>query len=291
MNYEGYLAAYPPGTVLNNYSGECVSNIANYLDFNGLHGSIAYANAKDWANHPAMQGEFTWVANNPNDYGQVPKRGDIIIWSGALPGSGGYGHIAIFDRVISAGVFSSYDNNWGGRYLHFVTHNWGYVLGWWTRKQSAPAPTPSGGGDIMDSDDKIKRQYVTLRGNEGTAEERKGWLGKPYDEFNQKAVPEINNREQAKKDMAAQIANLTTLNNKLAQEIADYTNNLTATKAEKDAALVKIAALQAELTETMDKLKEAQSQPQIPPQPPTTIPTGKSLWDVIKDFFSQFKKR
>lgn len=263
MNYDGYLASHPPGTVLNNYSGECVSNIANYLDFNGLHSFIAYANAKDWADNGTVKGAFTWIANNPNDYNQVPARGDIIVWSGALPGSGGYGHIAIWDRVVSPGVFSSYDNNWGGRYLHFVNHNWSYVLGWYTRKISAP-PAPS--GDIMDTDDKVKRQYNTLRGNEGSPAERAGWLGKPYDQFNQTAVPEVNSRTQSYKDSQVQIANLTRINNETAQQLVIATDTANTTKAERDAAVAKSAELQAELTTAIDKLKEAQTPPVVPPQ-------------------------
>src|SRR2546422_790417 len=38
---------------------------------------------------------FTKIARNHRFYKATPKKGDIIVWSGSLPGSGGAGHIAI----------------------------------------------------------------------------------------------------------------------------------------------------------------------------------------------------
>lgn len=126
------------------YGPQCVDEIAQYCTENGK--AIAYANAKDWANNPALRGDFNWTDNDPNDYNQIPGRGDIIVWSGSLPGSGGYGHIAIFDEVTGPGTFQSLDQNWGGQYVHFQSHNWQYILGWWTVKTpppAAPVPIPA----------------------------------------------------------------------------------------------------------------------------------------------------
>lgn len=277
MNYDGYLAAFPERTVLNNYSGECVSNIANYLDFNGLHGSIAYANAKDWANHPAMRSEFTWIANNPKDLNQVPSRGDIIIWDGNLAGSQGYGHIAIYDRRIAPGQFSSYDNNWGGRYLHFVTHNYNNVAGWWTRKVVAAPPT-QGKADIMDSRDKVIRQYETLRFPRPITEaEIQGWLNGSYDAFNIKARAEIESRARGDAETQARIVQLTQLNNDLNQQLVIATDTKNTTKAERDAAIAQATDLQAQLTTAMDKLKEAQTAPTVPQQDTISVTRFKQL--------------
>lgn len=143
MNYDGFIKKYLGKAIDWDglYGPQCVDEVAQYCKDNGK--PVAYANAKDWANHPALRGAFTWVVNKPTDYKQVPKRGDIIVWSGSLPGSGGYGHIAIFDKVVRAGVFQSLDQNWGGQYVHFVpNHTWDYVLGWWTPKAVTPTPTP-----------------------------------------------------------------------------------------------------------------------------------------------------
>lgn len=122
------------------YGPQCVDEIAQYCIDNGK--PVAYANAKDWANHPALQSAFDWTDNNPADYNQIPKRGDIIVWSGNLPNSGGYGHIAIWDMVTAPGLFNSLDQNWGGQYVHFQSHNWDYILGWWTPKTPAATPEP-----------------------------------------------------------------------------------------------------------------------------------------------------
>lgn len=121
MNYDSFLNKWN-GKQVTAYGGECVALVAQYLVENGK--PIAYANAKDWWGHPAISGSYDFITNNPNDYSQVPQRGDVIVWNGGLAGSGGYGHIAIFDRVVSPGVFTSFDQNWGGRQAHFVSHNW-----------------------------------------------------------------------------------------------------------------------------------------------------------------------
>jgi len=121
------------------YGNQCVDEIAQYCVEAGK--TLCYANAKDWANNPAMYPDFDWTDNNPNDFNQIPNRGDIIVWSGDLPGSGGYGHIAIWDMVTSPGLFNSLDQNWGGQYVHFQNHNWNWVLGWWTPK-AKPVPQP-----------------------------------------------------------------------------------------------------------------------------------------------------
>lgn len=121
------------------YGAQCVDEIAQYCVDNGK--PVAYANAKDWANHPALRGAFNWIQNNPTDYNQIPQRGDIIVWGGGLPGSGGYGHIAIWDMKTGPGRFQSLDQNWGGQYVHFVpNHTYDYILGWWHVKPAPPPP-------------------------------------------------------------------------------------------------------------------------------------------------------
>ena len=143
MNYDAFINKWlgQPIDWDGQYGPQCVDEIAEYCQENGK--AIAYANAKDWANNPALAGDFDWTQNDPNDYNQIPNRGDIIVWSGDLPGSEGYGHIAIWDMVTGPGAFQSLDQNWGGQYVHFQSHNWQYILGWWTPKAVAPpAPVP-----------------------------------------------------------------------------------------------------------------------------------------------------
>lgn len=144
MDYDGFLNRWLGKAIDWDgvYGPQCVDLICEYLSDNNKRQCIAWANAKDWANHPAMRSDFDWTDNNPNDFNQIPSRGDIIVWGGGLPNSGGYGHIAIWDMVTGAGRFQSLDQNWGGQYVHFVpNHNWDYILGWWTPKPVAP-PVP-----------------------------------------------------------------------------------------------------------------------------------------------------
>lgn len=263
MNYDQHLARYL-GKYLADYGGQCVSNAAHYCLDNSK--PIAYANACDWWNHPSLTGAFSFVANNPNDYNQVPARGNILIWNSALAGSGGAGHIAIFDHIVSPGVFTSCDANWGGATVHMVTHNWNNIIGWMVPKVSAPAPAPAQGEEMIADINQAKLAYRLLRGNTPVTDgELNGTAGKrSWVEFATTAGPEIDSREQQKANTQTQIAQLTSINNQLNQQITDITANSNATKADKDAALAKIAELQAELTTAMDKLKEAQNAPQVP---------------------------
>lgn len=264
------------------YGAQCVDLIKYYLrDCYGLSPG-AWGNAKDYfyTPNPAILTKFTKITNNPSDLNQVPKRGDIIIWSGALAGSGGYGHIAIYDGRVSPGVFRSFDQNWGGAYCHFVTHNYTNVLGWLTPKV---APVPPQGDEMFKTDAEIQEFYYMLRGQNATAGEVAGWRGKSMLSFVLTAKPEVANREIAKRQAQEQITNLTNLNNQLNQAITDITANTTATKAEKDAALAKIADLQSELTTAMDKLKEAENMPSDEKAVVENwiIRTAKTLWNGL----------
>lgn len=142
MDYDGFLNRWENADAPlsidwdGEYGPQCVDEIAEYCVENGK--PVAYANAVDWFENSALTGAFQSVPNDPSNYNQVPNRGDIIIWSGDLPGSEGYGHIAIFDMVTGAGSFQSLDQNWHGQYVHFVQHNWSYVLGWLTPIASQP---------------------------------------------------------------------------------------------------------------------------------------------------------
>ena len=59
------------------------------------------------------------------------------------------------------------------------------------------------GGKLMDTDAKVGAQYFTLRGNSGTAAERKAWIGKSYEEFNKVAKPEAANHAKAQTQIKA----------------------------------------------------------------------------------------
>ncbi len=81
------------------------------------------------------------VTNNPNDMNQKPTPGDWVIWGGNLPGSGGYGHVAMCMDTPPGQIVSA-DQNWGGQTVHQVTHDWSYVIGWIHHKIPAPIVPP-----------------------------------------------------------------------------------------------------------------------------------------------------
>lgn len=81
------------------------------------------------------------VVNNPSDPNQVPSAGDWVIWGGNLPNSGGYGHVALFMEHPPRQMITA-DQNWGGKTVHKVTHDWNYVIGWIHLVQPAPIIPP-----------------------------------------------------------------------------------------------------------------------------------------------------
>jgi len=139
MNFDTFINEWN-GNQVTAYGGECVALVAQYCAENNK--PIAWANAIDWWENSSLTDAFDFITNDPNDLGQLPTRGDIIIWNGDLPGSDTYGHIAIWDSRTGSGVFQSFDQNWGGPTAHFQSHTWDYVLGWATPKADPPAPAP-----------------------------------------------------------------------------------------------------------------------------------------------------
>jgi hypothetical protein len=79
---------------------------------------------------------FQLIPNNPSDYNQVPREGDVIVF-GKHPGNE-YGHVSIFDRSTGPNQFVSLDQNYMGRLdpVREVNHVYtgdslyGPVLGW-----------------------------------------------------------------------------------------------------------------------------------------------------------------
>ena len=74
---------------------------------------------------------FEKIANNHNDPNQLPYPGDIIVWGPPYGKIDGviYGHIAVV-RDADSGGFTSFDQNWGGKYVREVRHDWSGVIGW-----------------------------------------------------------------------------------------------------------------------------------------------------------------
>lgn len=150
------------------YGAQCVDLAKFYLrDVYGLSpGAWGDAHAYWNSTNPAILAKFDKV---PNGASNVPKQGDILVYSQNTPGSGGAGHIEIFDRKTGPGKYVSFSQNWGGAYAHMVEHtdNYKYVLGWLTPKQ-----LNNGGGTMTETinDDSARQigwHYLGRNGFDG----------------------------------------------------------------------------------------------------------------------------
>lgn len=124
-------------------AGQCVQNVAKWCQFLGL--PVEWENAAAWFLNEtsAFSQKWTKVVNNPNDPNQLPSPGDLVCFAPSTPGSDGYGHIDIFVKDLGNHQWQGFDSNWNGKAAKLVTHNWAYVMGWYTPKEDpAPAPNP-----------------------------------------------------------------------------------------------------------------------------------------------------
>ncbi len=110
---------------------QCIDLIKYYLDevFDIKPGAWGDAHAyyDNFNNIAPLKNNFTRIANTPSF---VPKKGDIMVWSGSLS-SGGWGHVALCTGEGTTNYFYSYDNNWTGNHdaTAKIKHNYNYVLG------------------------------------------------------------------------------------------------------------------------------------------------------------------
>lgn len=297
MQFDAFIAKWN-GKQVTAYSGECVALVAQYCVENGK--PIAYANAKDWWNHSALTGAFTFEANRPTDLNQVPLRGDILIWDGGLAGSQGYGHIAIYDAKVSPGVFRSFDQNWGGRQAHFVTHTYANIIGWMRPKTVAP-PQSSGGDEMIANIDQADKIYKMLRPNGGGSPgEIAGTAGKrSFANFLNDAQGEINQRDASLRNQNAQLTAMQTSINQLNQTITSITQTrdeaiasgsktkaeLVAIMAEEEKQLADLAKLTSDLETAHDTIKDLQKEAKPVDEKIVVTNWFKSIWESL------FKKK
>lgn len=128
--YSGQTKGYPTDS---SYKGECLSIVKLYIQEkygfpappSGSNSAYGY-----WSNFPhPLSNYFTKIANSPTNF---PKQGDIVIWNTKV--GNGYGHIAIVTKA-DQNSFESFEQNWGGKHAHLVTHNYQNVVGWLTPKE------------------------------------------------------------------------------------------------------------------------------------------------------------
>ncbi len=148
-----------------------------------IHG-IIYANAKDYYNNyyniSVLQELFTRIENTPD---LIPQKGDIAVWGEDVGNING--HVAIATGDGDTNWFDSYDQNWGKKEMHLVTHNYRGFLGVLRPKdQSKINPAPDlrykahiqrvgwtdwvNGGDVIGTEGECKRiEAIILEGNNG----------------------------------------------------------------------------------------------------------------------------
>jgi hypothetical protein len=135
--YQGQSLLWAPAPARESLRGQCVQAICFYVWENAK--PVLWMDAAQWWYSSALPEHYERIANTPT---AVPQAGDIIVWDRNLPNSGGAGHIAVcLQPLPGSGTFISVDQNWSGKTVHAVTHNYQYVIGWLRIKGASPAPT------------------------------------------------------------------------------------------------------------------------------------------------------
>lgn len=106
-----------------NAKNQCVDLANAYLKEVCSHPIVEWTNACDF---PSKIKDMEWIPNDEES--DLPKEGDIIIWSNKV--GGGAGHIAIFIEGTTSS-FKSFDQNWPlYSPCHVQRHTYSNVLGW-----------------------------------------------------------------------------------------------------------------------------------------------------------------
>lgn len=130
MTYDEFVKAYNGKATDYDgaYGAQCVDLIKAYLNkvFGIKPGS--WGNAKyywiNFSKHSELTKNFTKIKNTASF---VPQAGDIMVWNGNV--GGGCGHVAICTGEGNTSEFYSYDQNWNGKAMHKVKHDYDDVYG------------------------------------------------------------------------------------------------------------------------------------------------------------------
>ena len=108
------------------YGVQCVDLIKQYANsVFGVKGG-SWGNGEDyWNNTASALAKITTKIKNTASF--VPKKGDIMVWNGNV--GGGAGHVAICTGEGTTSYFYSYDQNWNGKAMHKVKHDYDNVYG------------------------------------------------------------------------------------------------------------------------------------------------------------------
>lgn len=141
MGFDEFVKAYMGKSI--DYDGvsgvQCVDLVKVYMNkVFGLKPG-AWGNAKDYYenfnNISALKNNFTRIANTPEF---VPQKGDICVWGKNVSSSHNYGHIAIATGEGNTKELYTYDQNWNGKAMKKVKHNYVAFLGVLRPKNQTP---------------------------------------------------------------------------------------------------------------------------------------------------------
>lgn len=130
MNYSEFVAAYNGKATDYDgvYGAQCVDLIKLYLDkvFGIKPGSWGDAMYYwlDYPKHTELVKAFDRISNTASF---IPLKGDIMVWNGKK--GGGSGHIAICTGEGTVSYFYSYDQNWNGKEMSRIKHDYDDVYG------------------------------------------------------------------------------------------------------------------------------------------------------------------
>ena len=311
MTYAQFVAKYN-GKALDYdgaYGAQCVDLAKQYLDdcFGIKPGAWGNACAY-WNNtNPQILAKFNKVPNGPTN---IPKQGDIMVYQCSTPGSGGAGHIEIFDRKNGAGSFVAFSQNWGGAYAHMVTHsdNYKYVIGWLTPKQP-----PVTGGNMAGINDDVSRQigwhFMGRNGYDGKPNALQAKQGDIYGkelsnaqmsafflsaearEWRDSRLPKLYAERDALK---ASNANLNTQVTQMTKAVADVNTKLSQANAQLTSLAEVVNGQKIEINELVDenaKLRKQLENCGTAPDPDSVVITKDGLWGWFTNLFNKILRK
>jgi hypothetical protein len=285
--YAGQSLLWAPSPAREYLRGQCVQSVCFYVVANNK--PVLWMDASEWWYSGALPEHYERIANTTS---AVPQTGDIIVWDRNLPNSGGAGHIAVcLYPLPGTGTFVSVDQNWGGKTVHAVTHNYNYVVGWLRIKglaQPAPTPITTQGANDMITRTGLDFVFNQLLGRAPEASAYEHYVGKYSTDF---VIADVAGSAEHKAHQSALDQNIGGLQNKLnglsntineqnaaIAQLHLQINDLTMSNQDKqkalDEALGKIANANANLATVHDQIVDAQK----PTEQPKEAPKKRSLF-------------
>lgn len=208
---------------------------------------------------------FDKIANNTNDPNQLPLKGDVIVWEASFSPPSGHTALVISATPSGITVLEQNGNNPGG-VAYIKTRNWSGISGWLRPKKGTDMRTQIPPEIVSQHYANYTNGLVQVAPTDAAAQNR--FEDTLDDEFWSGLVPQLHNL------LTTQMA-----------AVADLTAQLAKLQSQFDE-LVAVAKMKDQRIADLQKLVPG---PTSVEQPAVT-PDKRSLWQVIGDFLSQFKK-